>query len=764
MHKINNQSNWIWTGEWRHECDNVPTAVLFRKKITLEQAAEKALIRISADSRYKLYVNGIFVEAGPSKGDHQIWFYDEVDIAGVLQPGENVLAVIVLRFPQQPGQGNQSIMATYIPGLYVTGTVRESDGRSQDLAADESWSCKIDEGTRFVAEAEGFAPLRFFEQVKADRELRKWKMPEFDDQGWHPASVYPRAAIRDAVSPGNLNPRTIPYMSRTMKRFRGISAVRKSGSAKEEWEQMLAGSRAVTIPAGTEEVVEIDAGEEVNGYLHLLMEQGNGARIELLQSEAYVCPGEKGINGAALKADRTDSINGVLEGYTDCYLPAGCGEPHDPEEYEPFWFRTFRFIRLKVTAGEEPLTLRDFYYEETGYPLEIKTRVETSDPSLLKIWDICARTLKCCMQETYTDCPFYEQLQYAMDSRSQILYTYSVSLDDRLARKCMDDFKRSQRYDGLISSAYPNTRPNVIPGFSIFYILMLHDHMMYFGDRELICYHLPAVEQILYFYEKNLRPEGYVGKIGGRYRQEKFWSFIDWVPEWQVGVPNAAAAGAVTMESLLYVMGLQKAAELAEWIGRNELAADYRQTALAVQAGIRRHCMNAEGWIQDGPGFAEYSQHCQVFGILTGTLLPEQGRRILAETLKERDRYAQCTVSMAFYLFRALEETGLYEYTDKCWDIWRQMISNHMTTVAESDTDPRSECHAWGALALYELPAVVLGVRPAAPGYREIAVKPVPGSLSWAKGDVITPEGLLHVEWKKDSNGEIITASEKIEQ
>ncbi len=70
----------------------------------------------------------------------------------------------------------------------------------------------------------------------------------------------------------------------------------------------------------------------------------------------------------------------------------------------------------------EPLALRALNYEETGYPLEVKTAVETSDPSLSAIWDISLRTLRHCMHETYMDCPFYEQLQYTMDTRSEILY------------------------------------------------------------------------------------------------------------------------------------------------------------------------------------------------------------------------------------------------------------------------------------------------------------------------------------------------------
>ena len=92
---------------------------------------------------------------------------------------------------------------------------------------------------------------------------------------------------------------------------------------------------------------------------------------------------------------------------------------------------------------------------ETGYPLNVQTKADASDERFKKIWEISERTLRCCMHETYEDCPFYEQLQYAMDTRAQILYTYAISADDRLARKCMEDFRRSQRYDGLLNCAAP---------------------------------------------------------------------------------------------------------------------------------------------------------------------------------------------------------------------------------------------------------------------------------------------------------------------
>ena len=53
----------------------------------MNEVPKELWIRISADSRYKLYVNQEFVEYGPAKGDTQIWYYDEINIAPWLQTG-----------------------------------------------------------------------------------------------------------------------------------------------------------------------------------------------------------------------------------------------------------------------------------------------------------------------------------------------------------------------------------------------------------------------------------------------------------------------------------------------------------------------------------------------------------------------------------------------------------------------------------------------------------------------------------------------------
>lgn len=119
--------------------------------------------------------------------------------------------------------------------------------------------------------------------------------------------------------------------------------------------------------------------------------------------------------------------------------------------------------------------------------------------------------------------------------------------------------------------------------------------------------------------------------------------------------PPAGLTGPIVMESLLYVMALMSAAELAAFAGRPDTAQEYEQRAEAVRKAIRECCTDSDGMIQDGPGVPQYSQHCQVFGVLTNTLTVEQGKKNILRTLRSPEEYAQCSVAMAYYLFRALE-------------------------------------------------------------------------------------------------------------
>ena len=745
------KTNWIWMRNWTAEDKEEAALVLFRKEIDIQRMPQKGIIQVSADSRYKLYVNGQLAEIGPCKGDRQIWFADKVNLMPYLKKGKNVLAVRVLRYPTVQNKGCFGIYRTEFPGFFAEGKILDYEGKEYSLDARDGWKVRKDENFHIVSESELFAPLQILENTRGALWQAGWMNPGYDTEGWE--APYRYSDMNQAVSPGNLQKRPIPFLFRKESRFGDVVQTQDKIISKEEWQKFLNGEQSILIPPNAKVSVEISAGVERTAYLHLALEQGAKAQISILQSEGYVLGGERGDLKVPVKGNREDYKAGFLAGFTDHYICAGFGTKESPEVYEPFWFRTFRFIRFEMKTYEEPLVLRNFTYTETGYSLNVQTKADASDERFKKIWEISERTLRCCMHETYEDCPFYEQLQYAMDIRAQILYTYAISADDRLARKCMEDFRRSQRYDGLLNCAAPRYDASVIPGFSIYYILMLYDHMMYFGDKELLENHMPTVEGILQFFHRNRNSKGYVEKIGGLNGKARFWSFIDWAVEWEntTGIPPAVLKGPVTMESLLYILGLQKAAKIAEYLDRKEQSALLMQRAEQVQEAVRTFCTGKDGMLQDGPGIEEYSQHTQVFAVLTDTVAGEQAKENLRKTILYKEKYSQCSVAMVYYLFRALEKTGMYELTESYWNIWQRMIDKYTTTCVEDEVQERSECHAWGALILYELPSVILGIRPSAPGYEKMEVKPVPGYLKSARGQVITPKGMVNVEWYREN-------------
>lgn len=745
------KTNWIWMRNWTAEDKEEAALVLFRKEIDIQRMPQKGIIQVSADSRYKLYVNGQLAEIGPCKGDRQIWFADKVNLMPYLKKGKNVLAVRVLRYPTVQNKGCFGIYRTEFPGFFAEGKILDDEGKEYSLDARDGWKVRKDENFHIVSESELFAPLQILENTRGALWQAGWMNPGYDTEGWE--APYRYSDMNQAVSPGNLQKRPIPFLFRKESRFGDVVQTQDKIISKEEWQKFLNGEQSILIPPNAKVSVEISAGVERTAYLHLALEQGAKAQISILQSEGYVLGGERGDLKVPVKGNREDYKAGFLAGFTDHYICAGFGTKESPEVYEPFWFRTFRFIRFEMKTYEEPLVLRNFTYTETGYSLNVQTKADASDERFKKIWEISERTLRCCMHETYEDCPFYEQLQYAMDIRAQILYTYAISADDRLARKCMEDFRRSQRYDGLLNCAAPRYDASVIPGFSIYYILMLYDHMMYFGDKELLENHMPTVEGILQFFHRNRNSKGYVEKIGGLNGKARFCSFIDWAVEWEntTGIPPAVLKGPVTMESLLYILGLQKAAKIAEYLDRKEQSALLMQRAEQVQEAVRTFCTGKDGMLQDGPGIEEYSQHTQVFAVLTDTVAGEQAKENLRKTILYKEKYSQCSVAMVYYLFRALEKTGMYELTESYWNIWQRMIDKYTTTCVEDEVQERSECHAWGALILYELPSVILGIRPSAPGYEKMEVKPVPGYLKSARGQVITPKGMVNVEWYREN-------------
>ena len=78
-------SQWLadrWSARWISVPDepaNTYGVYHFRKSFDLDAVPERFIVHVTADNRYKLYVNGELASLGPSRGDINNWNIETED-------------------------------------------------------------------------------------------------------------------------------------------------------------------------------------------------------------------------------------------------------------------------------------------------------------------------------------------------------------------------------------------------------------------------------------------------------------------------------------------------------------------------------------------------------------------------------------------------------------------------------------------------------------------------------------------------------------
>ena len=359
-----------------------------------------------------------------------------------------------------------------------------------------------------------------------------------------------------------------------------------------------------------------------------------------------------------------------------------------------------------------------------------------------------------------------------------MMFHYLLTGDDRLARHTIETFASSLQPDGLLCGSYPSTERQILPGFSLFWIMAVCDHMLYFDDSTFTRRQLPTIDAILEHFNRLVDSQtGLVGRFAAKY-----WSYIDWNEDWPAGYPSTESdTQPLSFFSMIYAFTLRRAASLLTQVGRTGLVAEYQARAASVSNAVFRHCYDGQ-YFTDIPTAGRsakpnrrYSQVAQVWGILCAAIdqgPKERTRRILASAFGQTPsvkgssapRFSVCSYPMQHYAFRALAlQDDLYDaiYHSR-WDPWRKMLDKHLTTWEEDDINSRSDCHQWSSLPIYEFLAEVAGLTPLEPGWKVVRFSP---RLKLQKRLYARVEmgrtGCAEIEWRpNEPEGELPRASE----
>lgn len=705
---------------------------LFRKTFFLESVPGSFPVHLSADPRYRLFVNGKWITFGPAAGEAYHWNYETLDLVSYLQTGDNIIAVEVC----QPGDLGAPRNVSFGTGMILKGPVIAG----KPLLSDSSWKVLRSPGwhplpmNRTIAGGGYIAGAT--EHWDASLHPQDWTSIEFEDAAWPQARTLGKGS-HGALNtwkgtPWKLQPRELPLIEAKLVPANDIRRVTGLPGS-----QQFTGF-PLTVPPHSTVNLLLDRGVLDMGFPYLEVSGGAGSQIQLRYQEALFHPdGSKG--------NRNIIEGKVMKGIYDEFRPDGSAQL----VFEPAWIRCFRYIEVTAESSGEPLVLNRFQVRQTRYPFEVRGGFVGSDPTIQPILQASWRTLDLCALETYMDCPYYEQIQYIGDTRIQALISLYLTGDDRLMRNAIRQFHHSRQPIGLTRSAYPVNGQNaqLIPPFSLLYVGMVHDYFMHRDDPGFIQPLLPGIRYTLEWFVGHLEENNLLGPL-------PYWNHTDGGARgFDVGAPPGAVEGGSIQISLMLAIALDHAAELFQAHQREHEAEEFRALSARIKAAA-----NTLGWSDDRGLYAEtprreaFSQHTNALAILAGIVpqhrLPELADRIVAE-----ESLIQATLYFQFYVFSALREAGRGDLILGELDRWREMLALGLSTFPEHGPESRSDCHAWSAHPLYHLLATTAGVMPAAPGFRSVKIRPAPGELETIEALVCHPRGMIEVNLYETSSG-----------
>jgi hypothetical protein len=415
--------------------------------------------------------------------------------------------------------------------------------------------------------------------------------------------------------------------------------------------------------------------------------------------------------------------------------------------------RSGRYLFLTLRNQHGPVELWHLGLVESTYPIKAVGSFACSDPRLDRIWEISTRTLKLCMEDTFTDCPLYEQTHWVGDARNESLFASPVFGAEDLARHCIRITGQSLERYPITGCQTPSCWDVLIPAWSFLWGISTWDHYWQTGDKGFLIEIYPAVIRNIRGAEKCVNPQGLFALSG--------WNFFDWTP-------IDANQKVVLHNSMLLVGAIDAALKEAEVLGD---AADVEWLKALRQrliAGVNRLWdagKNAypDSIHDDGSVSPSTSQHTSFLAILYDIVEPAnlpQARKNLLDPPEKMVRIG--SPFAALYLYEALEKLGLEDRTvAEIYHNYLPMLEAGATTVWESFPSgttgsggfpTRSHCHAWSSAPSLYLGRIVLGVRPTAAGAAKIQISPHLAGLTWARGSMATVRGPVSVSWKLVDN------------
>lgn len=720
--------------------------VMFRREITIDQPVERLPMAISADSVYRLWMNGELICIGPARSEATALAVDELDIAPHLKHGVNVLAVEVGFAPNwDAGYYGER------PGLFV------AFGDEADKVKASAWRVYEPKMHDMSAPIVGLrGPL--VEVVDGARVPEGWRNAGFDDGAWLPAVVLGAVGktLRSREVPLPHVRRVRGQMIRSYERGDGVVGAPYADTlppAEGESFVLQLQNEALTPRAPEEsgwpvhlkdqhDGVTLDLGEVVVGFLMFEVEGPAGAVLDLgwhatLAADGSVRP--------RLHVQLRQAMRYTLRDGRQRYIAI---TPH-----------TMRYVRL-VNRSEKPITIHAVDMQVVTAPVAYAATFESSDPVFNQIFEAARATTTNCALDLFTDNPERERNGWFHDGY-WTAYSYSLLAGDTAISRYMCRLAALSPVPHGDRAWIPPFVPRVpqghalhsliMPGHSLFWLMQCHMNFVLTGERPDAITEAGIHEflAICRTYENEL---GLLEGLPG-------WQFLDWARMDEHGISVAM--------NCLYAASLNAAAEMTgrgEYLPRAHRVAR-ALNALSVDGFYPDAFVRFEGRIVPTAGRSEPTQYYALWsGVADADRAAWLWEQLRADFVMnneatgyfspdQRPREGLMRAGTYSYMLRLAHAVAVNDAATLARDI-RESFGTQLEQGPGTLWEFMGPREYWGSQTQGVAAGVavhmvrgLLGVQYET-GFERVTLRPgVESGLSFCRGTVPTPQGPIRVSW-----------------
>lgn len=724
-----------------------------RKKFILQDTPKSAVLSIAAESYYLLYVNGIEIGRGPVRGTHRHNYYNSYEIVSLLHTGENVIAMLVqcmnednfITAPAQPA------LIAELDGFFGTGADWEVSIASDWRSDVESYNVQVGycEWRDLTMEPLGWTKCEDTAVWKKAWEIPKTNkihskkllardIPALTEMTFCPVDIPVVAEVPAMSDPDSIKIYDLllneVYSKPTETRTNGLNYLLEATETPARIE-------AANDNSGVTVIFNFDT--EVAGRFELDITAPSGTIIDIYHNELVV-------NDRLVVKHDQDPYH-----FTDRFILREGRQFIGNSVYQ----RGFKMVQIVCRNFASPITIHKVKAISCKYPFTRRASFNCDDLLLNKIWEACCETIECCTTDVFIDCPWRERSFWVNDliiENKTSLEAFGVSEVHRRAfRLAFSD----ARENGIIPGVCPCPKDEdffILVPTNLLIIIMLHDYLMYSGDKELIRELMPNIIAIIKTFESWEDVHGFIEP------PKQYWNFFDWGFELNGITMNSKVTSLLTY---LHIIALKTIIELAEIVEEKIDYQKYESKIKNISSNVEKYFFNNKSnrlanWVENGEYSEHSSQLAHAFALLSGEY--SDTTKVHFEDALSDKNIIKPELYLHYFVFHAMRLCGKeIEAIERIRKYWGDIVKTGSSTIWEVGVHEHGKsgcfgdgslCHAFATSPIDFFQTVILGVEPLSPGFKTFKVAPNALDLNFAEGRIPTPQGNIFIKWEREDN------------